>query len=537
MNKKIYYTIITIFFILVIIIRMWNWPYFINDINCDEAMTALNAKSIAENGKDIYGTTYPVYFESWVYGGQSAFAVYFISIFIKVFGFSLISVRLPILIITILGLLFTFLLVDKIFDNKKISIIILGLLAINPWNIMQSQWVLDCNFFPHVFVIAIYLLYIGVENKNNKFLISSMIVFALTLYTYGIALYLVPVLLLIIAIYLLKNKRINIKKILLCISIFIIFSFPIICMTIINLFDLPTIKIGKITIQNFTYVTRTNDMLIFSNNIIKTLISNIKCLNNILFLQNDGLIWNSIPKFGTIYLISLPIVIYAIVIVLYCKLKNKNEYNEFGIFLIITWLAVSILCGLLINGININRLNIIWYVLIILNGLGIYKIIEQVRNKKVIIVVITIIYVINFICFMYCYYTNGRKNITKSYTWSQGLVDAIEYVEDFSVNKVILSSNAANSDKQDIFIRYATKLKQEKKFIQQEEFLKYYTNKEDLNMNFSTNEKEYIIQELNNDLRLTEKIYIITAKDYSKINNINNYEEKQYNNYIVLVEK
>ena len=309
MKKKTYYILVFIILLVSVIIRTYNWPNVISEINCDEAMTAINAKKIADAGTDIYGTTYPIYFESWVYGGQSAFATYIIAIFIKMFGFSLISIRLPILIFSIIGIIFIILLIDKIFKNKTINIIVAILLAINPWHILQSQWILDCNFFPHIMIIAMYCLLSGIEDKKDILLYISMIIFALTLYTYGIALYLTPIFLMIIAVYLLKVKKISIKKISLCIILFLVFSIPIILMTVINLFDLPSINIGKLTIQNFEYVTRSNDMFIFSKNIIKTLIENVISLTGVILLQNDGLVWNAFPAFGTIYLISLPILI------------------------------------------------------------------------------------------------------------------------------------------------------------------------------------------------------------------------------------
>ncbi len=53
------------------------------NIYCDEAMTILNARAIANNGTDIMGNAYPIYFATWLYGGQSGFATYIMAAFIK----------------------------------------------------------------------------------------------------------------------------------------------------------------------------------------------------------------------------------------------------------------------------------------------------------------------------------------------------------------------------------------------------------------------------------------------------------------------
>lgn len=541
MRKKHTIVLFCTILIISVIIRIYNWPNAINDINCDEAMTIINANSIAENGTDIYGTTYPIYFEAWTFAGQSAFATYFIALFIKIFGFSLISVRLPILLISIIGIVFTILLVNKIFKDRTINIIVGILLAINPWHILQSAWVLDCNFFPHIMVIAIYCLLSGIEDKRSILLYISMIIFAITLYTYGVALYLTPIFLLIMAIYLLRKRKISIKKLLICFIIFIVFSTPIVIMSVINLFDLPTMHIGKLTIQNFRYSTRTSDMLIFSENKIQTLFENINSLVKILFLQTDGLIWNSFPMFGTIYLISLPIIIYGI-IVFYLKNKNHNQEkvsnSKIGIMILLAWTIIGLACGILINGININRINIIWYILIIWNALGIYEIIQLIKHKKVFIIFIIILYFINFVAFMTYYGKVGTLQIANSFTFSRGLVDAIEYVDNIDTSeKIILSYNVCNSDKEYVFIKYATRGNQNEQ-INQEEFYKYYLPNERVNINLSTKEKEYIVQDINYNMKLAENVYILEKSEYMKIKeNLEEYENNIFNDYVVLIKK
>lgn len=44
--------IILLIFAIAIIIRIIKWPLIMEEINCDEAMTAINAKAISETGCD-----------------------------------------------------------------------------------------------------------------------------------------------------------------------------------------------------------------------------------------------------------------------------------------------------------------------------------------------------------------------------------------------------------------------------------------------------------------------------------------------------
>ena len=534
MNKKIYVILVILIFIFAIVIRIINYPNAISDINCDEAMTAINAKSIAETGHDIYGTSYPVYFEGWLTGGQSAFATYMMALFIKILGFSTLAIRLPILIMTIVSMLFILLLVEKVFDNKYIALISILLVAINPWSIVQSQWVLDCNFFPHMLIISMYLLVTGIKDKKNVFLYGSMVSFALTLYTYGIALYIVLLFLFFTCIYLLVKKEITPLQILICILIFGIIATPIILMSIVNMFDLPTIQIGKLTIQNFKYFTRTSDMLIFSENKLKTLKLNSKYLLELLIKQNDKLVWNSFPNYGTIYLISMPFVCCGVITTIMYDSEDK-EHNISCSRILIIALFVCLICGILINDININRLNAIWYILLIYNAIGIYELVKMIKFKKITILIIAVLYTLNFYGFIKYYYKTGCKEITNSHTWSKGLVDSIKYVnENSNINKIVISQNTYNTDKRDIFIRYATKNEQIER-IKKEDFFTFHTKGKKARMNYSTKEKEYVIEDIKTDTEFNEQCYVITKNEFKEINKkTENMKYIEFKDYIIL---
>ena len=135
--------------------------------------------------------------------------LYLIVFCIKIFGYSLFAIRLPLLIISIVSLVVFYDLIRRIGKNNTIALIGLGLLAISPWHILQGMWALDCNILPHILLIAVYLLYIGIFKKTRWTLYLSMVFFALTLYSYGIAVYFTPILLLALAIYLRRKKKIS----------------------------------------------------------------------------------------------------------------------------------------------------------------------------------------------------------------------------------------------------------------------------------------------------------------------------------------
>ena len=122
-------------------------------INIDEAMTVLNANSLAKYGTDILGEKLPIYFDTWLHGGQSPFATYLVAIMIKLFGYSLFVTRVPMFVFSMLGLIaFYKFLKEVIPENETLINIAFCLACISPWHLYSSAFTLDCNFLPHIAV-------------------------------------------------------------------------------------------------------------------------------------------------------------------------------------------------------------------------------------------------------------------------------------------------------------------------------------------------------------------------------------------------
>lgn len=521
-------TIIFLVFTVAIIIRIIPFICTKIDVNCDEAMLALNARSIANTGKDIYGTSMPVYFEAWIVAGQSALPTYLSSICIKIFGYSIFSIRLPFFLLSIVSMYIAFKFSKKLF-NEDVAIIILLLIAINPWHIIQAQIALDCNIFPHIVLISMYLLYIGLYEKKNKYLYLSMVFFALSMYCYGLSVFFVPAILCIIATYALLKKDVSIKSTLICVLIYMICIFPIGMMYVINYFKLESVNIFGITIQRFYYSTRNSDILFFSNNIISQLLVNIKTMLYIIFFQNDNLQWNQISGFGTIYLCSIPFVFIGI----WFTVKNKND-RRYTSTILLWWIILAIVVGIITNYTNINRLNIVWYVLIMMCGYGIYNIVNSIKNKRFIKITIWVMYILLFSIFSYEFYIKFPANVNNSFTFSGGLVDACEYLNELEYDNVVLSTSVYKKDKQYVFIRYKLNC-DAKDYIDRNQLLQYYISGEKYILcNYEKNiEDENFYTEIN----LEEDVYLVTQEDKQKILNLDAYENHDFNKYSVLIKK
>ena len=481
-NKK-QLIIFLIIIIIAIFVRIYEFPNALKEVNSDEMMLAVNAKSIADTGKDINGISYPVYLLG--FGGQSVLLLYLIVFCIKIFGYSLFAIRLPLLVISIVSLVVFYDLIRRISKNNTIALIGLGLLAISPWHILQGMWALDCNILPHILLIAVYLLYIGILKKSRWPLYLSMVFFALTLYSYGISIYFTPILLLALAIYLRRKKKISIPDLIICIVIFSVLAMPIILMFAINILKTnQSIYLGNITIPYYESLSRTDDMLFFSPNILVQLFINIGFTVLMILGEFDGCVWNSSLIFGTAYHITLVLVIIAIII----KIKNKslnftlsnifsvtadsnqgsdsrniNFKDSFSKFLILSWLCTSIFTGIVINQTNINRLNTIWYLIIMLATFALYYFYNYLKkldtnsensSKKskvyaISIISIFIILFTSYLIYFNCYYAN---KIDMSICFSRGMYQSLNFTNTLPADTVKVD-NLDNDGSIDIYIK------------------------------------------------------------------------------------
>ena len=397
-----------------VVIRFIGLGEIPGGINQDEAMSAVDALALSMYGTDRFGTFLPAHFTAWGYGQMSVLMAYFTVPFIKLLGFNTFVVRLPMLIASVAGATAVYF-YSKNMLGERIAFIIFLFTAINPWHFMQSRWALDCNMFPHMFVIGICLL--GMIFKNKKYLYFSMIFFALCMYSYGVAFYMVPVFLLVTCFFLLKCKRVTIRQSLTAFLIYFGISFPIYGTMLINFMKWETIKLPFVTMPYFENSIRANDIIFFCENPIRQLQSNASALIKTAFLQTPDLIWNAIDGFGTMYLCSLPFIVLGLIIVARSAFREKEEKKRILSCILLIYWVCCLITGLCINSVNVNRINIIFYSHIIFAGVGISFIITKWRKG---IILIAGVYAIYSALFFNRYFT----------VWNEEMKDC--FYEDFT---------------------------------------------------------------------------------------------------------
>ena len=179
-------------------------------------------------------------------------------------------------------------------------------------------------------------------------------------------------------------------------------SFPIYGTMLINFMKWETVELPFVTMQYFEGSVRMNDMLFFSEEPLKQLVTNWKALSNVVFLQKPDLIWNAIDDFGTMYQCSMPFIVIGLGVTCYRAVKAPEEKRRIISRILLIYWGCSMFTGLCINSVNVNRINIIFYSHILFAGIAIYY---CMKEWKVLAAVLLVIYSMLSFLFVNRYFT------------------------------------------------------------------------------------------------------------------------------------
>ena len=109
--------------LLALFLRLWRFGEVPAGMNQDGAMAAVDAKALADYATDRFGTFLPTHFKAWGYGQMSVLLSYCMVPFIKLFGLSAITARLPMLLFSMAGLAALFFLGKRLIIEYTVKLI------------------------------------------------------------------------------------------------------------------------------------------------------------------------------------------------------------------------------------------------------------------------------------------------------------------------------------------------------------------------------------------------------------------------------
>lgn len=417
-------TEIVLFFILMCgsLIRLLRIEDIPNALNVDEASSGYDAFSLMKYGTDRNGNSWPVVLYAWGSGQSVLYSIITIP-FVFIGGLTEFTIRAPMAIVGIVSLYVMYYLLKNIFDNKRISILGTFFLAICPWHIMKSRWGMECNLFPDLVLLAVFILVIGIKNKKAFLQFIAFALLGISAYSYATSYLFLPVFVCIVLLYLVYKKDISWKRAVLYLGIVFAITLPLILYLIINTFNLEQFSILGITIPRLQFNRYEEVSTIFSENLFESCVDNLLSTVRLLILQYDEFNWNALKGHGIVYLVSIPFLCLGVRAA--TGKYNKNKYNQ----LMNIWMVSSIVVAAFCN-VNINRINIIMFPVIYYVILGIYVVIEKYDFLKIWIISI---YLFCFFMFGYDYI---KQDFNNYFTFSSGIRDLSEFCQNSSADTV-----------------------------------------------------------------------------------------------------
>lgn len=383
--------IITLLGSLVRLIWLGDYPMGLHQ---DEAYSAYNSRAILNYGMDSFGYVRPVYYTAWG-SGMSVLYSYFTMPFFAIWGVSVETIRLPQAIMGTLSIPVIYGLGKELFQSKWMGVFLAFLLAINPWNIQQSRFGLDCNLAVPMLLIAMYFL-CGYLNGRKRYLWGAAVFFGLTLYSYALTWLVIPLILVLTLLFF--HKKISFSRdFFLPMFLLFIMAIPLLLFLAVNFDLLPEIRTSLFSVPKLPAL-RTGEMKFYTWVLKERFLS----LIFMLLYQYDGRWWISNNVVGAFYYISTPFVILGLLYYIKVFVEWLLRRRELPVhFLLVLWFGAGFLVGCNIDVVLFHKINYLQVPIILLGGVGIWCVGKLVKKVKPTAVVAVVVYTACFIYFIY----------------------------------------------------------------------------------------------------------------------------------------
>ena len=194
----------------------------------------------------------------------------------------------------------------------------------------------------------------------------------------------------------------------------------------INTLGKETIHTPFFTIPYFPDSVRSQDILFFADDKWEQLQTNVKSVLSV-FLEGDTLPWNTIQGYGTIYTCFLLFIVAGVFFTVHAVRKEADKVKKTGYICLLLFFAMGILAGLLTASVNVNRINIIIYPMILFAALGIYFV--YMSRKKLVFVLVPV-YVLVGGMFLNQYFTDYAEEM--EYYFFDGFIQSVQDLDEKS---------------------------------------------------------------------------------------------------------
>lgn len=482
MKPKIYSII---GFILIICITVFLRVYLLGKVpsspDWDEVALGYNAYSILETGRDEYGKFIPVVLQSFD-DYKPALYAYLIIPFIKIFGLSVVAVRLPAIIFGVISIIAIFFIMKELFkkpikiekftiSNSYIALLTTFFVALSPWHIQFSRIAFEAGVGLSINLLAILFFLKGLRNKY--FLAVSFVFGAINIYVYQSEKVYVPLLFLVLfSVFWKSIQKISKKWIFLSFILALLVASPMIFYILTNPNALSRAKGVSVFTDTTRLLSSNTDKMkrnVENGDVLGQIIDNrridyVKAFAsgylshfqpNWLFYQGD-VARHHAPFMGNLYLFTLPFILLGIYVLLFSDIDKKTKY-----FIILYGIIAPIPASITIDVPHAVRTINFIPMYDVLASLGILFFIYYCLSKKIYLKLPLIIIFLLIVFLNVSYYLNQyfvQQNFYNSEYWQYGWEEAVLYTEKEAKNfNQVVVTNQAPLDQSYMFFLFYTK--------------------------------------------------------------------------------
>lgn len=358
------------------VLRLYKLSTYPFGFNQDEASIGYDGWSILTYGIDRNGFHNPVYPITWGSGGGSPLMVYLVGLSQKILGSSVLSVRLPIAITGCLTIIL-FTAFVRLYYGDKAGFAAAFVIALNPWQLMQSRWTLDCNMTPFFILISILLFLIGISRQRTVWYVLSAASFALCLYTYGSTTIVIPIYLLIICTIAMRRGLLTVRQFVLGIITFLFVVLPLAVFYAVNYLNLPEIITPWFSVNKF--VSKRSIFMPLNASLPLNILKNLMYVVNVCtfgyMAPYNELDQTYLPAYVTMYRFTFPVTILGFIVCVRRSLQSRQRGEtiipeEMFLLHFIVSAAFSLFIEPGISRSTLLFLNVIFFQVIALESIG-----------------------------------------------------------------------------------------------------------------------------------------------------------------------
>lgn len=441
------FSILTLILIIAIFFRFYQLNQVPPSPSLDEVSIGYNAYSILRTSADEYRTKFPLLlraYDDW----RPALYAYLVIPFVKILGLSVLAVRLPSALLSLITVITTYFLVKELLGNwgdqgdrgnqgNRMALVSAFLLSISPWHIYISRLGHEVNAGLTFSILAIFFFLKTINRQKPVFLFLSTIFFSLSFYTYQSQKIFGP--LIIISLVLIFRKQIlaSQKTFLLAAVFGLLLLIPLLQVSLTpqalirfqgtNIFldqkeilDRASLRIARDYQENrILGLIFDHPQLAMAQVIIRAYLSHFN--PNWLFL-NSGAESHKIPGLGILYLWELPLLLIG------SYQLAKSNFSRESKWLILSWVLIApIPASITTQAPHVMRIYNMLPIPAVLSALGANSIIAKLKKQNFLLLFSLIVFLFfNCLYLYHNYFVNFPQEQSDSFQYP--LQQAINYV-------------------------------------------------------------------------------------------------------------